>query len=72
MLAAPMAKTTGELIRQAREAADVTQVQAAKAVGITQGFWSNLENGERQPSVKTLKKIAAALGCSVTDLISDE
>lgn len=50
----------------------LSQKQLADMVGITQPTYSNIENGKRNPTIKTLKRIAKALGCSIDDLIEDE
>jgi transcriptional regulator with XRE-family HTH domain len=45
-----------------REAAGLSQVQLAEAVGITKMSISEFERGVKQPSAETAHKIAAALG----------
>lgn len=47
---------------EARIAADMTQAELSKITGITQSDISKIENGNGNPSVKTLKKIAHAFG----------
>jgi len=39
-----------------------SQQEVAAKAGISQNFYSWIEKGERTPSVKTAKKIAAVLG----------
>lgn len=56
-------------IRAARIAAGMTQQQLADALGIAQQSVARWETGEREPRVSTLKRIAAALGCDLRDLI---
>ncbi len=51
-----------EWLKELREAAQMTQVQLAAAVGITQQQYSFIESGKRGVKVATAKKIAAALG----------
>lgn len=53
-------------IRDARSQAGMNQEDLAKAAGIPQGHISRLENGQHSPTAKTLEKIAAALGISVS------
>lgn len=40
---------------------DLTQEQVARTIGISRGAYANIENGKRDPSVSTAKKIAAVL-----------
>lgn len=61
-------ETTGDLIRSRRIASGMTQVQLAELIGCTQKDVSRWENGEREPGVSSLKKLAAALGCKIDDL----
>lgn len=49
-------------IIQGREAKNLTQEQLAAATGIDQGNISKLENGTANPSLKTLKRLAAGMG----------
>lgn len=48
-------------LRQAREAANLTQAALADAVGISPGFLSELESGERGASARTVRLLAVAL-----------
>lgn len=45
----------------ARKAAGLTQKQLSERTGITQADISKLENGNSNPSVRTLKKLAAGM-----------
>lgn len=45
-------------LRQAREAADLTQVQAAKKLGATQAYISKVEKGQLRVDVTQLKRFA--------------
>ena len=56
-------------IRDRRQNANLTQQQLADAVGATQKQISAWETGQNEPSIKVLKAIAQALGCTVGDLI---
>lgn len=46
----------------ARSERNMTQKDLAKASGIAQGDISKLENGNANPSVRTLQRLAAGLG----------
>ena len=48
-----------------REEKDLTQKQLAEATGITQADISRLENGTGNPSIRTLKRLAAGLGMTL-------
>jgi transcriptional regulator with XRE-family HTH domain len=54
-----------EAIRKAREAAGLSQEQAAKAVGIKVQAWQKYEYGDRVPKMNMLEKIAKALNTSI-------
>lgn len=62
---------TGELIKQARTAAGITQAELAKRLGVTPQAISQYERGIKNPKTETLKKIAAALGVPWYKLLSD-
>ncbi|TDC02192.1 XRE family transcriptional regulator [Micromonospora fluostatini] len=55
-----------DALREAREAARLTQAQLAATVGISPGFYSELESGQRGASEDTLARIATALRLPVT------
>ncbi len=48
-----------------RMEAGMTQKQLAEATGIAQGDISKLENGSANPSLRTLKRIAAGMGMQI-------
>lgn len=52
----------GNKIREAREAAQLSQTQLAERAKIPQGSLSRLETSTAPPKVKTLRKIGKALG----------
>lgn len=52
-------------ILEGREARDLTQKQLAEATGITQADISRLENGTANPSLRTLKRLAAGMGMTL-------
>ncbi|MBD5129233.1 MAG: helix-turn-helix transcriptional regulator [Ruminococcaceae bacterium] len=53
------------VILDARREKGITQKELSERTGIAQGDISKLENGSANPSVKTLKRVAAALGKKV-------
>lgn len=54
-----------EAVKQARLAAKLKQSQLAEAAGISPGFLSELESGERGASPETLERIAEVLKIDV-------
>lgn len=46
----------------ARKAKGLTQKELSKRSGIAQGDISKLENGNANPSIRTLQRLAAAMG----------
>lgn len=52
-------------IIDARKEMGLTQKQLSELTGITQADISKLENGNANPSLKTLQRLAAAMGKSV-------
>ena len=55
-------------LRKYRKAANMTQVELAKAAGTTQAVICRYETGKRIPKITTAQKIADALGCKVNDI----
>ena len=49
-------------ILDARQEQHITQKQLSEMTGIAQGDISKIENGNANPSIKTLSRIAKALG----------
>jgi DNA-binding XRE family transcriptional regulator len=49
-------------LRQLREAAGLTVMQAACAAGINRVSWHKLEAGQYDPSLATARRLARALG----------
>ena len=65
--------TSKNLIRQYRRASGMTQRELSAKAKISYSMVAKLESGEQSnPSLETLKKIATALDCDVSDLLSDE
>jgi transcriptional regulator with XRE-family HTH domain len=56
-------------LRAAREAAGLTQEELANAIGTTQAYYSKVEGGHHDPSVRTVAKIAVGLGVTAADLM---
>lgn len=59
-------------IRRLRQSAELTSSDAAKRAGISQGTWSDIERGKnRNPTPRTLEKVAAALRVTLAELFVD-
>jgi transcriptional regulator with XRE-family HTH domain len=54
-------KKLGGRIKEQREKAGMTQEELSEAVGLSQNFLSQLENGRRKPSIDTVDSIASVL-----------
>jgi len=61
---------TGQAVRRLREEKKITQQQLADAIGVTPKAVSRWETGRGLPDISLLDPLAAALGVSVTELMS--
>lgn len=61
----------GQLLRRYRENAELSQEALALGSGLDRTFVSALERGIRQPSLKSLFKIAKTLQISPAKIVSD-
>lgn len=65
-------RLVGERLRQARESADVTQAEAADAIGAVRTTVVAIEKGDRKVRFGELQKLAQAYGTSVNSLLRQE
>jgi len=49
---------------------DWTQAACAKRAGMSVSQWADIEQGRNCPRLDTLERIAAALGCTVAELVA--
>ena len=56
---------TGQIIRQARKEAKMTQPELVRKLGSSKAYISRVETGKTDPKTSTFYRIAAALGLSV-------
>jgi transcriptional regulator with XRE-family HTH domain len=56
-------------LRRIRLERGMTQLQLARAAQVSNAYIGRLENRESAPSIDTIERIAAALGCTVHDLL---
>lgn len=60
----------GKVLRRMRKRAALTQEQLGFDAELRRTYVSILELGQQQPSLASILKIAAALGCSASELIA--
>ncbi len=61
----------GERLRSIREAKGMTIYRLSQETGIAHNHISDLERGTRKPSVETLRRLAAPLGITLSELFSN-
>jgi transcriptional regulator with XRE-family HTH domain len=62
----------GQRLRRIREQRSWTQGHLAEESGLTAAAVSQIESGDRQPSFKTLSRLAGAFGITVGYLLGEE
>jgi transcriptional regulator with XRE-family HTH domain len=62
-----MLRTLGMRIEALRMTRGLTQTQAARRAGLSQGQWSDLEAGKRDPRLSTILRIQHALEVDFLD-----
>jgi len=71
MAAEDFQMTLARTMRQHREGLSVSQEGFADSIGVHRTYYSSVERGERNVSLKNLLKIAAGLGVPLSQLIAD-
>ena len=61
----------GERVRALRDRAGITRKALSLKTGVSERHLANLEYGEGNVSVLVLAEVAAALNCSLAELIGD-
>lgn len=64
-----VARAFGQTLRKFRKTAQLTQEQLALYAHLQRNYVSELELGQKQPSVTTLMKLARALGVMPSEFI---
>lgn len=59
----------GQVLRQLRKEAGLTQEQLALAAGIERNYVSLIERGINQPALKVIFKLADALGTKPSEIL---
>jgi len=62
----------GALIRRQREAMRMTVAQLARRIEVSRNTVTNYEAGKTEPTASDLVRLAAALGCSINDLLQSD
>ncbi len=62
----------GERIIELREAKHVTTTRFARLCGLAQSHLRDIEHGNKEPTVGTLKSICKAFGISLSEFFSTE
>jgi transcriptional regulator with XRE-family HTH domain len=60
----------GDRLRELRQKRGLTQVDLAERCGFPQARISELERGSRSPNLVTMLRLALALECRVSELVS--
>jgi transcriptional regulator with XRE-family HTH domain len=66
----PAGRLFGERLREPRSKREITQVMLADATGIPQNHISSIERGRRLPNLLTMIRLASALDCKLSALVS--
>ena len=64
-------KIVGRNVRQARQAAGLSQEALADRAGIDRTYVSGVERGVRNPTVTIVARLAEAMGVPAADLLRD-
>ncbi len=64
-----VAKALGAKIKQIRKEKDLSQMEVAERANLNLTYYNQVENGKRNPSLKTIEKIARAFKVKVDDLL---
>lgn len=63
-----LARRIGKRISDIRRKRGMTSEKLAYENGISKGYMSDIENGKKTPSIKTLDQIATALNVDIREL----
>jgi len=64
-------KLLGQIIKEQRKVKNLTLVQLASILDVSQGYLSNIENGNRTPSPEVLKKLSETLEMDYPELLHE-
>ncbi len=63
------AKKLGDNIKRIRTEKGMTQGDLCRKLELDRSYMSNVENGNKNPTLATIEKIAKALGVSIEELM---
>ena len=66
----PEGEVFGRRLREVRQRRRITQDTLALTAGLTKAYISDMERGLKVPSLTTVLRLAVALDCKVTELVS--
>ncbi|RVU43360.1 helix-turn-helix domain-containing protein [Rubrivivax rivuli] len=64
-----VARAFGEAVVNMRREAKISQENLALLAGVDRSYMGKLERGQGAPNIVAVVRIAAALGCSATELV---
>jgi len=64
-----ISKKLGENLKKIRAKKKLSQGALARFLGVDKGYISNIENGNKNPTLATIERLAKALGVSVDSLL---
>lgn len=59
-------------LKHLRTIQNLSQAELSRRSGVSQTYISELEAGKKQPTYPIIKKLAAALGVSIAELIGEQ
>jgi transcriptional regulator with XRE-family HTH domain len=62
----------GLKIKQLREHKGLKQIEVYTTIGMSKSYYSELEDGKKQPTIETLEKICHFYDISLSDFFKDE
>jgi transcriptional regulator with XRE-family HTH domain len=62
-------KKLGQNMKRIRVAKQMTQGDICRKLGVDRAYISNVESGNKNPTLSTITKLAKALGVSVDELL---
>jgi transcriptional regulator with XRE-family HTH domain len=66
-----LAIQTGRAIRSRREASGMSQDQFADAIDMHRAYYSAIERGEKNVTLRTLKRVAEGLRVRMSEILRD-
>jgi transcriptional regulator with XRE-family HTH domain len=63
-------KKLGDNVKKLRQESRLSQSELAAELAVDKSYISNIENGKKNPTLKTIEKIAQVLGVSPDKLIN--